>query len=103
MDIKKRIQAHSTISNVAKGLGITQSALSQQINNKTITLEKIRQIAKILNCSVSELVSDEADGSSLTAFVEYRGKLLAAHSLHELKNLVNDIEKNILESKGEKV
>lgn len=93
VNFKKKIQAHhATISSVAKALGITQSALSQQINNKSITLEKTKEIAHIIGCSLSELVSDNEKG--LTALVEYNSKLKSAHSLQELKDIVAEIEQD---------
>lgn len=51
MDLKKIIRSHGqTISSVAEKLGITQSALSQQINNGSISFAKVEQIANICGC-----------------------------------------------------
>lgn len=47
-----------TISSVADILGITQPTLSQQINNRTIALSRLQDIAKIIGVPLSELVSD---------------------------------------------
>lgn len=61
MKIKDAIKAQgSNLSEVAKNLGITQSALSQTINNETITLKRVQEIAKVLHCSVAALVDDNA-------------------------------------------
>lgn len=70
MDLKKNIKKYGwTISSVAGEMGITQSALSQQINNSTITFAKVEQIASIIGVSLFELLSDESkatSGSTLT-------------------------------------
>lgn len=67
MDIKKAIKNGGfTIGGVAKKLGITQSALSQQINNDTISLARAADIAKIIGISLSALV---ADNDASTPFV----------------------------------
>lgn len=69
MDIKKAIKINGgTISAIAKELGISQSALSQQINNNTITLAKVERIAHILNVPLSILVdsTEQSKGTSTT-------------------------------------
>ena len=62
MDLKKIIRSHGqTISSVAEKLGITQSALSQQINNGSISFAKVEQIANICGWSpLSETLSHPA-------------------------------------------
>ena len=65
MDLKKNIKKYGwTISSVAGEMGITQSALSQQINNSTITFAKVEQIASIIGVSLFELLSDESEATS---------------------------------------
>lgn len=62
MDLKKAIKDKGfTIGGVATALGITQSALSQQINNDTISLARSADIAKIIGVSLSELVAEEGE------------------------------------------
>lgn len=59
MDLKNKMkQKGYTISKVADILGITQPTLSQQINNKTIALSRLQEIAKIIGVPLSELVAD---------------------------------------------
>lgn len=66
MDLKKAIKDHgATISGVAKILGIGQSALSQQINNNTISFARVQEIANIIGVPLSELVADEGEGVRL--------------------------------------
>ena len=65
MDLKKIIRSHGqTISSVAEKLGITQSALSQQINNGSISFAKVEQIASICGCSPSSFLV--IDGETLS-------------------------------------
>lgn len=69
MDLKKIIRSHGqTISSIAEKLGITQSALSQQINNGSITFAKVEQIAALCGCSLSEFTHNDStqQGASLT-------------------------------------
>lgn len=75
MDIKKIIKEHGwTISSIASKMGITQSALSQQINNGTITFAKVEQIASIIGVSLSELVSDEEESRKSSITCPHCGK-----------------------------
>lgn len=62
MDIKKSIRvalAHQGLNqgDLAKALGMSDSALSQMLNRKSITSEKINQIAVALKMKASELVA----------------------------------------------
>lgn len=60
MDIKKAIKNRGkTISAVAEVIGITQSALTLQIQNNSLTIKKLKIIASYLGITVSELVADE--------------------------------------------
>lgn len=66
MDLKRAIKDKGfSISKVADELGITQSALSQQINNNTISLARTKEIASIIGVSLSELVSDDMNALSV--------------------------------------
>lgn len=80
MNIKKAIKNHkATISSVAKQLGITQSALSQQINNNSISFSKVEQIAGILGISVSEFCAEE--NKKTTLYCPYCGKPIYLHPI----------------------
>lgn len=75
MDLKKIIKEHGwTISSIALKMGITQSALSQQINNNSITFAKVEQIASIIGVSLSELVSVEKENHTSTLTCPHCGK-----------------------------
>lgn len=59
IDIKRAIKSRNRkLAEVAEHLGISQSALSQQMQNQTLTIVKLRKIADFLGISVSELVGD---------------------------------------------
>lgn len=79
------------MKNQRGGVGISQGSLSTALNGNP-TLDKLKEIAHIIGCSLSELVSDNE--KSLTALVEYNSKLKSAHSLQELKDIVAEIEQD---------
>lgn len=58
MNIKKALREHGyTLTAVSEKLGITQSALSQQINNRSITVAKLEEISRLIDVPLQELVS----------------------------------------------
>lgn len=64
MDIAKLLRRNIKKQNVmlkdiATGLGITPSALTQQINNETISFANVVKIASIINCDLVDLVDDK--------------------------------------------
>lgn len=62
MDIKKALKAYGqNVSSMAAMLGITQSALSQQINNNSITFAKVQKIASLCGCSIPEFIESAED------------------------------------------
>lgn len=80
MDIKKAIKAHGqTISSIADKLGITQSALSQQINNNTITLAKVEQIAAICGVPFEDFISRHGEDRVSKLYCPHCGKPLNLH------------------------
>lgn len=59
-DIKKAIKSKGyTLKYISDKLCVTQSALSQQINNNTISVAKVQQIADIINCPLTDLLTDD--------------------------------------------
>lgn len=59
-DIKKAIKSKGyTLKYISDKLSVTQSALSQQINNNTISVAKVQQIADIINCPLTDLLTDD--------------------------------------------
>ena len=75
MDLKKIIKEHGwTISSIALKMGITQSALSQQINNNSITFAKVEQIASIIGVSLSELIAKENEVPSSSLICPHCGR-----------------------------
>lgn len=79
IDIKAIIkEKKSTISAVAKEMGITQSALSQQINNGTITLANVERIAEILGITMTEFIAS-AEGEDFVLTCPYCKKNFVAN------------------------
>ncbi len=63
MDIKGTIRKHGySISSVAEVLGCTQSALSQSIASNPTT-NRLREIAMVIGCDISEFFQDESVNS----------------------------------------
>ena len=81
-DIKKAIKDKGyTLKQVSDRLNITQSALSQQVNNNTISVAKVQQIADIIGCPLTDLLAD-ADTTTITLSCPHCGqpiKLTISH------------------------
>ena len=76
-DIKKAIkQKGYTLKQISDKLSVTQSALSQQINNNTITVAKVQQIADIIDCPLPELVADDNDNNKCEIRCPHCGKII---------------------------
>lgn len=76
MDLKKTIKDKGfTLVEVAAKLGITQSALSQQINNNTISLARTKEIADIIGVSLTELVADESEAQTFVVCPHCGGRI----------------------------
>lgn len=96
MNIQKVIKRHGfTVSEVAKrmsnqrgGVGISQGALSTALNGNP-TIDKLKEIAAIIGCSLSELVSD---GTQLTALVKYGDEYYSADSTKKLREIADIID-----------
>lgn len=62
MDIKKIIKTQGyTVAQVAEQLGISQPALSKQLQRDGISISRCKDIARIINVSLSVLVADEEE------------------------------------------
>lgn len=82
-DIKKAIKDKGyTLKQVSDRLNITQSALSQQVNNNTISVAKVQQIADIIGCPLTDLLAD-ADTSALTLSCPHCGQPIKLSIAHE--------------------
>jgi transcriptional regulator with XRE-family HTH domain len=93
MDIKKAIRKNGqTISSVAEALGITQSALSQQINNNSITLAKVEQIAQICGCSLNEFTKGEESSEFMAFVIRSGGEMYSASSIPEARMLLDKLD-----------
>lgn len=76
-DIKKVIRAKGfTLEQVASrmkakdGMGISQSALSQMLNGNP-SLSRVKEIARIVGVSVSELIGEEMPNGTKTGLIEF--------------------------------
>lgn len=77
-------------------MGINRVTLSQKLSGNP-TIKTLHSIAENIGCEVGDFFTDEMTeqpGSSFTALIEYNGQLYSAHSLDELKTLVEEIEKS---------
>ena len=92
MEIKKVIRSRGyTLEMVAKELGTTQSALSQSIAGNP-TISKLKDIARVIGCDVSDFFADEKKtSSSFIALVKSGGRYYEASSLEELNALVKKL------------
>lgn len=81
MDIKKVITDKGfTISSVATNLGIGQSALSQCINNNSMSLSRAIEVAKIIGASLDELSGSASSSSPApTLLCPHCGKPISIH------------------------
>lgn len=63
-NIKRAIKAHGwSVKAVAGKMGISQSALSQQINNESITCVNALRVCSIVGCSIIALLDNEESAS----------------------------------------
>lgn len=92
MEIKKVIRSRGyTLEMVSKELGTTQGALSQSIGGNP-TVSKLKDIAKVIGCDVSDFFADEEKTSPhFIALVKSGGRYYEASSLEELKALVKEL------------
>ena len=75
MDIKSNIKARGKkLTEVSDMLGITPSALTQQIKADSLTLVKLKKIADFLDISLSELLNDGEDKSTSALVCPHCGK-----------------------------
>ena len=82
-DIKKAIKDKGyTLKQVSDRLNITQSALSQQVNNNTISVAKVQQIADIIGCPLTDLLAD-ADTTTITLSCPHCGQPIKLSIAHE--------------------
>ena len=83
-DIKKAIkQKGFTLKQVSDKLSVTQSALSQQINNNTISVAKVQQIADILGCPLTDLLADDEDNNHIMLICPHCGRPIKLTISHD--------------------
>lgn len=101
MNIQKRIKEHGfTISEVAAklknsrgGIGISQGSLSTILSGNP-TIGKLKEIADIIGCSLSELVSSEKD-KEFVSFFRYNGIHYVADNIDEFLKQVDELKAKV--------
>jgi transcriptional regulator with XRE-family HTH domain len=74
-DIKKAIKAKGvTLKYIADNLNITLPSLSQQITDNTMSIKRLQEIADILSCPLTDLLTDADTPSALTLSCPHCGK-----------------------------
>lgn len=81
-----------TIAGVAEKLGTSQSALSQQLINGTLSLSRAQDIADIVGVSLSTLVGDT--DKDFIAIIKNGDTLHSARSVSTARAILDEIEKN---------
>lgn len=82
-DIKKAIKAKGvTLRYVAQQLDIQPATLTQQINENTIAVRRVQQIADIIGCPLTDLLADD-NTSALTLSCPHCGKPIKLTISHD--------------------
>jgi transcriptional regulator with XRE-family HTH domain len=92
MDIKKALKYYGhSISSMAGLMGITQSALSQQINNNSMTFAKMEIIADLCGTNIIDFIKagNDVKDDVFCAFVYDHGQMATFDNLNELAKFVN--------------
>lgn len=92
MDIKKALKYYGhSISSMASLMGITQSALSQQINNNSMTFAKMEIIADFCGTNIIDFIKagNDVKDDVFCAFVYNHGQMATFDNLNELTKFVN--------------
>ena len=83
-DIKKAIKAKGvTLRYVAQQLDIQPATLTQQINENTIAVRRVQQIADIIGCPLTELVADDEDNNHVSVVCPHCGKPIKLTISHD--------------------
>lgn len=93
MDIKKALKYYGhSISSMAGLMGITQSALSQQINNNSMTFAKMEMIADLCGTNIIDFVKagNDVKDDVFCAFVYDHGQMATFDNLNELKKYMHE-------------
>ena len=98
MDIKKALKCYGhTISSMATLMGITQSALSQQINNNSMTFAKMEMIASLCNTNIIDFVKSGNDVKDdvFFAFIYNHGQMATFDNLNDLTKYINKTQDSL--------
>jgi transcriptional regulator with XRE-family HTH domain len=78
---------HLTATKIAKMLNLTDSAISQFKNGASgLKISNIKQLAKVLNCSIGELFGEEPINNHRVVNIKFIEKINLIDSFDDLKN-----------------
>ena len=64
--LKESLKNHGwTISALAEKMNVLQPSLSRMVQNKTITLAKLEEIASIIDCPITELLQQDESSHTI--------------------------------------
>ncbi len=82
----------ATANLLAKKIGVSQPYMSNLVNNKvTPSLALLQKIAEVFQVTISDLFANGKQ-TEITSLVEFEGNYYKAHTLSELKSIVEIIE-----------
>ncbi len=84
-----------SMQDIAEALNINRVNLSNSLNGNP-TLERLRQVAKVLGVEISDLFKSSTV-SSLNGFIEYNGEIFKISSPENLFSLTDKVRQAILE------
>lgn len=84
-----------TMQDIAEALNINRVNLSNSLNGNP-TLERLRQVAKVLGVEISDLFQSST-ASILYGFVEYNGEIFKISSPEDLFRLSNKVKLSLQE------
>lgn len=85
-----RKQKGLTIQDLANKMGISLSAVNQQISGNPTT-ETLEKFAKALEVEIRELFAPSINKEEITALVDHRGRLYRANTLDDLQKIIDQI------------
>ena len=85
MDIKSVIKEHGfTQKQVADAMGVTESSMSQTVNNENVSIKMLHRIADVIGCKVGDFFKDEMEHCEPCASMHKLGKFTCPHCGQEI-------------------
>ncbi len=79
-----------TKSELAEGVGVKKQNVNVLL--ETNNVEKLKEIAKALDITLSELVEERKEASEVKGYIEYQGTVHIIKSKEDIENLLTKIE-----------